>query len=56
MKLYFLFAVIDLVILLIYPIAYMAHLMQKLTETKPRRRNDLNRTYCLLVDKLHKKP
>ncbi len=39
MKLYFLFAVIDLVILLAYPIAYIAHLVQKLIETKPRRKN-----------------
>jgi len=36
MKLYFLFAVIDLVILLAYPIAYIANLVQKLMGTKPR--------------------
>ncbi len=39
MKLYFLFAVIDLIILLVYPIAYIAYLVQKLTGTKPRRMN-----------------
>jgi len=45
MKLYFLFAVIDLIILLVYPIAYIAHRMQKLTGTKPRRKNGLDRAY-----------
>ena len=45
MKLYFLFAVIDLIILLVYPIAYIVHHMQKLTGTKPRRKNDLDRAY-----------
>jgi hypothetical protein len=39
MKLYFLFAVIDLIILLVYPIAYIAYLVQKLTGKKPRRMN-----------------
>jgi len=37
MKLYFLFAVIDLIILLVYPFAYIAHRLQKLTGTKSKR-------------------
>ena len=45
MKLYFLFAAIDLIILLVYPFAYIAHRLQKLTGTKPRHRNDLDRAY-----------
>jgi hypothetical protein len=45
MKLYFFFAMIDLIILLIYPIAYIANLVQKLTGAKPRRKNELDRTY-----------
>ena len=45
MKLYFLFAVIDLVILLIYPIAYIIHQVRKLTGAKTRRKNDLDRAY-----------
>lgn len=45
MKLYFLFAVIDLIILLIYPVAYIAYLVQKLTGTKPKYKNGLNRAY-----------
>jgi hypothetical protein len=40
MKLYFLFAVIDLVILLLYPIAYIAHQVQKLTDAKPGRKQE----------------
>jgi NADH:ubiquinone oxidoreductase subunit 3 (subunit A) len=35
MKLYILFAVIDLITLLVYPIAYITHRLQKLTGTKP---------------------
>ena len=38
MKLYFLFAVIDLIILLVYPIAYIAYRIKKLTNTKPGRK------------------
>jgi hypothetical protein len=45
MKLYFLFAVIDLIIILIYPIAYIAHLVQKLIEAKPRHKNRLDRVH-----------
>ena len=45
MKHYFLFAVIDLIILLVYPIAYIAHHVQKLMGAKPRRKNDLDRAY-----------
>jgi hypothetical protein len=45
MKLYFFFAVIDLIILLIYPIAYIVHRVQKLMGTKPGRKNDLDRAY-----------
>jgi len=39
MKLYFLFALIDLITLLIYPIAYIVYHVQKLTGTKLRNRN-----------------
>jgi hypothetical protein len=45
MKLYFLFAVIDLVVLLVYPIAYIIYQVRKLTDTKNRRKNDLDRAY-----------
>jgi NADH:ubiquinone oxidoreductase subunit 3 (subunit A) len=38
MKLYLLFAVIDLIILLVYPIAYIAHHVQKLTGMKSGRK------------------
>jgi hypothetical protein len=38
MKLYFLFAVIDLIILLVYPLAYLAHRVQKMTGAKRGRR------------------
>ncbi len=37
MKLYFLFALIDLLILLAYPLAYIANLVQKMTGAKPGR-------------------
>ncbi len=39
MKLYFLFALIDLLILLAYPLAYIANRVQKMTGTKPGRRH-----------------
>jgi len=35
MKLNFLFAVIDLIILMVYPIAYIVYRVQKLMGTKP---------------------
>ena len=38
MKLYFLFAVMDLLILLAYPLAYIANHVQKMTGAKPGRR------------------
>jgi NADH:ubiquinone oxidoreductase subunit 3 (subunit A) len=38
MKHYLLFAVMDLIILLVYPLAYIAHRVQKLTGTKPGRK------------------
>jgi hypothetical protein len=41
MKLYLLSALMDLIILLIYPIAYIAHHMQKLRGAKSGRRNGL---------------
>jgi hypothetical protein len=34
MKLYFLFAVIDLLVLLVYPIVYIAHRVRKLVGAK----------------------
>jgi len=43
MKLYFLFAVIDLITLLIYPIAYIFHQIQK--RTKSGHKNNLNQAY-----------
>ena len=45
MKFYFLSALIDLVILLVYPIAYIAHYMQKLKGTKPESKKGLDRAY-----------
>ncbi len=36
MKLYFLFAVIDLIILLVYPVAYIVHQIQKRTKSGTR--------------------
>jgi hypothetical protein len=39
MKLYFLFAVMDLLILLAYPLAYIANRLQKLTGSRPTRRH-----------------
>ena len=45
MKLYFLFAVIDVIILLVYPIAYIAYYVQKLRGARPERKNELNRAY-----------
>jgi hypothetical protein len=45
MKLYFLFALIDLIIILVYPIAYIAHLVQKLTGTKSKHKNGLNQAF-----------
>jgi hypothetical protein len=38
MKHYLIFAVIDLIILMVYPIVYIAHHVQKLTGTKPGRK------------------
>jgi len=38
MKLYFLFAIMDLVILLAYPLAYIANRVQKMKGAKPGRR------------------
>ena len=38
MKLYFLFAVMDLLILLAYPLAYIANRVQKITGAKPGHR------------------
>jgi hypothetical protein len=38
MKLYFLFALIDLLILLAYPLVYIANRVQKLTGAKPSHR------------------
>jgi hypothetical protein len=38
MKLYFLFALIDLLIVLAYPLAYIANRVQKLTGARPARR------------------
>jgi hypothetical protein len=43
MKPYFLFAVIDLMILLVYPIAFIAHHLQRLRGEKHRRKNHLDR-------------
>ena len=43
MKFYFLSALMDLVILLVYPIAYIANYMQKLKGTKTGRKKGLNR-------------
>jgi hypothetical protein len=37
MKLYFFFALIDLLILLAYPLAYLANWVKKLTGAKPSR-------------------
>jgi hypothetical protein len=39
MKLYFLFALIDLLILLAYPLVYIANRVQKLTGTRPGHRH-----------------
>jgi hypothetical protein len=39
MKLYFLFAIIDVIVLLVYPIAYIAYHVQKLRGARLRRRN-----------------
>jgi hypothetical protein len=39
MKLYFLFALMDLLILLAYPLAYIANSVQKLTGAKSSRRH-----------------
>jgi hypothetical protein len=39
MKLYFLFALIDLLILLAYPLVYLANRVQKMTGAKPGRRH-----------------
>jgi hypothetical protein len=39
MKLYFLFALIDLFILVVYPLAYIANRLQKMTGAKPGRRH-----------------
>ncbi len=38
MKLYLLFALIDLIILLVYPLAYIAYQVQKLIGAKSERR------------------
>jgi hypothetical protein len=38
MKLYFLFALIDLLILLVYPLAYIANQVQKLTSSRTARK------------------
>jgi hypothetical protein len=45
MKLYFLFAVIDLIILLAYPIAFIAYHLQRLTGEKSRHGNNLDQAY-----------
>jgi hypothetical protein len=45
MKLYFFFALIDLIILLVYPIAYIVHRAQKLIGAKPGQKNNPNKTY-----------
>jgi hypothetical protein len=45
MKLYLLSAMMDLVILLIYPIAYIANHIQKLKGTKHGRRNGLKQAF-----------
>jgi hypothetical protein len=45
MKHYLLFAVIDLIVLLVYPIAYMSYYIQKLAGAKPGHKNDLERVF-----------
>jgi hypothetical protein len=45
MKHYFLFGAIDLIILLVYPVAYIAYHAQKLMGAKPGHKNGLGRIY-----------
>jgi hypothetical protein len=45
MKFYFLLTLIDLIILLVYPIAYIIHRAQKLTSARSGRKNGLDRAY-----------
>lgn len=40
MKLYFLFAAMDLLILLAYPLVYVANRLQKLASERPARRRE----------------
>jgi hypothetical protein len=40
MKLYFLFAIMDFLILLAYPLAYIANRLQKLAGERPSRRRE----------------